>query len=116
MKSKRRISSWVTGVPTLNLGDCASPTAGAARIISGTRNLREHRIVDTPIAGHPPGLDGVGMNGAGGFLRVLIAKAPGLVQIKARELKVTQFIRGTRHQHGLFSVPIPVIGKPGMGL
>src|SRR6267142_4203380 len=116
MKSKLLISSWLRGVPTLCLGDCASPAAGAARIISGTSRLREHRIVHAPIAGHPPGLDGIEMNGADGFFRFLVSDAPVLIQLRARRLNVTSFIRATRHEHRLFSVPSPVKRKPGMRL
>src|SRR5262245_4259373 len=116
MKSKLLISSWLRGVPTLYLGDCASPAAGAARIISGRSKLSEHRIVHAPIAGHPPGLDGIEMNGADGLIRVFVRDAPMLIQLRTRRLNVTRLIRGTRHEHRLLSVPSPVKRKPGMRL
>src|SRR5262249_58274887 len=114
MKSKLLISSWLRGVPTLYLGDCASPAAGAARIISGTSRLREHRIVYAPIAGHEPGLDGVEVNSAEGLFRILVRDAPVFVQLPARRLNVTRFILGTRHEHRLFSVPTTVKPQPSV--
>src|SRR5262245_66689380 len=114
MKSKLLISSWLRGVPTLYLGDCASPAAGAARIISGTSRLSEHRIVYAPIAGHEPGLDGVEVNGAEGLFRILVSDAPGFVQLRSRRLNVSRFIRGTRHEQPLYSVPIPVKREPAL--
>src|SRR5215471_12193751 len=116
MRSKLWISSWLSGVPTLNLGVCASPAAGEARIINGTSSLSEHRIVYAPIASHPPGLHHVGVNGTTDrFFHVLFAGAPVLVQLLARGLNFTQFVGGTRQDHRLFSVPRPVERKPGMG-
>src|ERR1019366_6153823 len=120
MKSKLRISSWLRGVPTLNVGlevgDCASPATGAARMITDASRLREHRIVHTPIAGHPPGLHGIEMNGAGGFLRLRLGDTPVLVQLRSRGLNYTPFIRAPRLDHRLLSVPRPVEIKPGMRL
>src|ERR1700680_4886105 len=117
MKSKLLISSWLSGVPRLNRGcDCASATAGAARIITGTSSLREHRIGDAPIAGHFPGLHGIEMRGADGFFRLLAADAPVFIQLRYRRLDFTLVIRATRLDHRLFSVPSPVEVKPGMRL
>src|SRR5262245_6696326 len=116
MKSKFLISSWLSGVPTLKRGDCASPVAGAARIITDASRLSEHRIVYAPIAGHAPGLDHVGVNGAGGFFHIRFGDAPVLVQLRLRGLNFTLFIGAARHEHRLFSVPGPVKSKPGMGL
>src|SRR5262249_48721474 len=56
------------------------------------------------------------MRGAHGFSRVLGGDAPVFVQLRARRLKVTRVIGGTRHEHRLFSVPIPVKRKAGMRL
>jgi hypothetical protein len=57
-------------------GDCASPAAGAARIIAAASRLREHRIGDAPIAGHLPGLDSIEMSGADGFSQFAIGDPP----------------------------------------
>src|SRR5579864_7091052 len=77
---------------------------------------REHRIVQGAIARHPPGLDGIEMRGADGFLPFPGRDAPVLVQLRPARLNVTRVIRGTRHDHRLFAVPCPVERKPGMGL
>src|SRR5215831_19231908 len=117
MKSKLLISCWLSGVPTLKRdGDCASASAGAARNMTGTSSLREHRIGYAPIAGHFPGLHGVVMLAPDWFFRLLVSDAPVLVQLRNRGLNVTLVIRATRHDHRLFSVPSPVKGKPGMRL
>src|SRR6516165_1760975 len=115
MKSKLLISSWLSGVPTLYLGDCASPAVGAARSISVASSLAEHRIVYAPIARHPPGLHAIGVNGALGFLRLLFGEAPVLEQLGARGLNLAELVGATRHQHRLLSVPSPVEREPGMG-
>src|ERR1700686_1326909 len=117
MKSKPLISCWLSGVPALKRGcDCASATAGAARIITGTSSLREHRIGDAPIAGHFPGLHGIEMRGADGLFRLLAGDAPVFIQLRYRRLNFTMVIRATRLDHRLLSVPSPVKGKPSMRL
>src|ERR1700719_5000731 len=117
MKSKPLLSCWLSGVPRLKRGcDCASATAGGARIITGTSSLREHRIGDTPIAGHFPGLHGIEMRGADGFFRLLAADAPVFIQLRYRRLNFTLVIRATRLDHRLLSVPSPVEGEPRMRL
>src|SRR4029077_7931070 len=119
MKSKILISSWVRGVPRL-VRDCASPATGAARIITGTSKLREHLrkhgIVYAPIAIHPPGLNGIDVNGAAGFLLSHVGDAPVFIQLRQCRLNFTAFIRAARLEHRLFSVPSPVQSKPGMRL
>src|ERR1700680_1915915 len=84
--------------------------------ITGTSRLREHRIVHTPIAGHPPGLHGIVMRGAGGLFRLLAGDAPVFIQLRHRRLNFTLVVRATRLDHRLFSVPSPVKSKPGMRL
>src|SRR5258708_35629265 len=117
MKSKPLISSWLRGLPTLKVGDCASPAAGAAKITAGTSKLRsEHRIVYAPIASHAPGLHGIEMNGAVGFLRFLAGDAPVTIPLRARRLNFTPFIRAARHEHRLLSFPAPVKLEPRMHL
>ena len=61
----------------------------AARHITDVSRLREHRIVYAPIAGHPPGLHGIGMNGALGFFRLFFADAPVFKHLRARRLNFT---------------------------
>src|SRR5258708_2574717 len=85
-------------------------------MITGTSRLREHRIVHTPVAGHPPRLHGIEMNGAGGFFRLLLGDAPVFKQLRSRRLNFTPFIGATRLDHRLLSVPSPVEIKPGMRL
>src|SRR5258708_39721626 len=91
-------------------------TAAIARIITATSTLCKHRIVYAPIAGHPPGLHGIEMNGAGGFWRFLAVDAPVIIQLRSRRLNFTPFIRATRQEHRLFPVPSPVKSEPGMCL
>src|SRR5262249_5944827 len=115
MKSKPLISSWLRGVPTLYLGDCASPAAGTARIITDARRLsNEHCIVYLPITSHFPGLLTIRMNGALRFFQFLIAEAPVFKQLRACRLNFTQLIRATRLEHRLFAAPSPVKGEPRM--
>src|SRR4029077_15647783 len=115
MKSKPLISCWLSGVPTLKRdGDCASATAGAARNITGTSSLREHRIGYAPVAGHFPGLHGIVMLATDDFFRV--RDAPVLVQLCYRRLHFTLVIGATRQDHRLFTVPSPVEVKPRMRL
>ncbi len=82
-------SSWLRGVPHYRSATASGPATGAARIISGTSRLGEHRVVYAPIAGHLPGLHAIGMNGALGFFRVLFADAPVFKQLRARRLNFT---------------------------
>ena len=79
-------------------------------------DLSEHRVVYAPVAGYPPGLHGIEMNGAVGLFGFLVGDAPVLVELCSRRLNFTPFIRGARHDHRLVSVPCPVKRKPGMRL
>src|SRR5438552_6166843 len=86
----------------------------AARIITGTSRLREHRFVYAPITVHPSGLEGVDMNGSACFLRSHVGDAPVSIQLRQRRLNLTLIIGAARLEHRLFSVPGPVESKPGM--
>src|SRR5215831_972385 len=87
-------------------------TASQRCSINRTIRLSEHRVGNAPIAGYLPGLDGIEMSGAAGFCQVL--DAPVFIQLRLRRLNVTRFIRGTRHDHGLLSIPLPVKIESGM--
>jgi hypothetical protein len=76
-------------LPTLNLGDCASPAAEAAMIVAAASRLGEHRIGYAPVASHLPGLDGIEMSGTDGLSRVLVGDAPVSIQFHPRWLNVT---------------------------
>src|SRR5215470_17098593 len=54
------------------------------------------------------------MRGAAGFCQV--GDAPVFIQLPLRRLNVTRFIRGTRHDYGLLSIPLPVKIESGMRL
>src|SRR5215471_5287871 len=118
MWSKPWISCWFNGVPTLGKArcDCARAT-GATNISTGTSSLSEHCIGNAPILSDVPGLNGVHVNGAWPRLFVPIRRlhAPVLSQFGERRLNVAGLIRSARHQHRLFTVPRPVIGKAGVG-
>src|SRR5262245_28633194 len=113
MKSNFLISSWLRGVPTFKRGDCASPAAGAARMIADASKLSEHRIGYAPISSNLPRLDHVSVNGAYGLVHVLFGDAPVLVQLLLRGLDFTLIIGATGHDHGLFAVPSPIERKAG---
>src|SRR5450631_1952375 len=83
-------------------------------MITDASRLREHRIVQTPVAGHPPGLHAIEMNGSGRFIR--LGDAPVFIQLRSRRLNYPIFIRATRLDHRLLSVPSPVEIEPGMRL
>src|ERR1700730_1852016 len=83
-------------------------------MITEASRLREHRIVQTPISRHSPGLHAIEMNGAGGLVR--LGDAPVFIQLRPRRLNDTFFILATRLDHRLLSVPSPVEIKPGVRL
>src|SRR5712675_1884751 len=56
--SQARISSWVGVFPNPYVGDCAHAAWQTPRTITGRRSL-SNRVVDGPIAGHPPRLNGI---------------------------------------------------------
>src|SRR5712691_6141595 len=97
---------------------CASPGTQAATISSATNSLcSEHRIVNTPVAGHPPALNSVEMEGVVCmFPRILAGDAPMLTQLFYRRLNIPPFIGRTGCDHSLAAVPGPGEGKPGMRL
>src|SRR5215467_12235340 len=119
MRSKPWISCWLKGAPTLGKArcDCARAT-GATRISAGTSSLSEHCIGNAPVLGYLPRLNGVHVNGTWPrlFVPILRLHAPVLGQFSKRRLNVAGLIRSTRHQHRLFTVPGPVIGKAGVRL
>src|ERR1700692_1870940 len=88
----------------------------AATISTPTNSLcTEHRIVNTPIAGDLPALNGVEMEGmVCMFPRILALDAPEFAQLFERGLNIPAFIGGTGCEHGLASVPGPGGGKTGI--
>src|SRR5436309_10838761 len=115
--SKPRISSWLNGAPSLKLGDCASIVAAAANIITGTRTLREHRIVYTPISRHPPRLNRIDMNSAAFHLRMaFLGDSPIFIQLSEGRLNFSLIVSTARLDHRLLSIPIPVEIEAGMRL
>src|SRR3989304_3352050 len=96
--------------------DCPSAATGTARISAGKRNLSEQDIGNAPIASDFPGLNGIEMNSAGtwGLLPILYVHAKVLTQLRQRRLHFARFVRATRLDHRLLSVPRPVERKPGM--
>src|SRR4051812_35277481 len=69
-------------------------------------------IVNAPVARDPPGLSGI--VGASNPELVVQGLVPVLGDIGSRRLNGAQFIRAARHEHMLFSVPVPVEAKSGM--
>src|ERR1700686_1333511 len=77
-----------------------------------TRRSLRQPIVNAPIAGHPPRLNTV--------VRALDPESlvQGLIPVfgdlSPRRLNRAQLVRAARHEHILFSVPVPVEAEPGM--
>src|SRR6186997_2969157 len=104
--SHARSSSALGVRPTPYVGDCASAQTPMSNTIRRTLSIP---IVDAPIAGNPPRLNGVVQPRhavLGCQLRV-----PVLGDLGSRRLDLTDFVRAARKQFGLLSVPIPLMGE-----
>src|SRR5207247_10683563 len=70
-------------------------------------------IGHAPVAGDPPGLNGVVQSRHGE--RGIQGLVPVLGDLCARRLNLAQFVRAARKELGLLPVPIPLIAETGMG-
>src|ERR1700730_12844588 len=81
------------------------------RIVATRRSLGKP-IGNAPVARNLPRLNGI--VGALNPQLVVQGLVPVFGDVGSRWLNRAQFVRAARHEHTLFSVPLPVEAKPGM--
>src|SRR5450759_3139742 len=81
------------------------------RIITSRRTLSKP-IVNAPLTGHSPRLHGIVV---AGHTKIVFGQVKEFGDLGPGRLNRAQFVRAARLEHTLFSVPIPVEAKAGMG-
>src|SRR5271169_1625130 len=77
-------------------------------VIAVTRKSLGKPIVNAPVAGDPPRLNGIFGPSNSDFFKGFV---PVFRDVGPRGLNRAQFVRAARHQRTLFSVPLPVVAK-----
>src|SRR5262245_48346594 len=112
--SSARMSSAVGVRPTPSVGPCASAETPISRAnANAMETTLRVPIGHAPVPGDPPGLNAVVQSRhAECFIEGLV---PELGDLCARRLNLTDLVRAARLELRFVAVPIPLIGKTGVG-